>query len=97
MSRTILLAVVVAAAGAGEARAQGRVKAAREAAEWLVGRFGAKAGRSVPELAGRIESLAARYGDDAIAAVRKGGPSACGLVEPAGPDGAKAVRVLLVR
>ena len=76
------------------APAQLKAKAARETAEALFERFGAKAGRSVPELAGRIEGLAAKYGDDAIIAIRKGGPSACGLIEAAGPDGAKAVRVL---
>lgn len=78
------------------AQAQGRARAAREAAEVLFERFGAKAGRSVPELTARIEGLAARYGDETILAVRKGGPSALGLVEAAGVDGAKAVRVLAV-
>jgi hypothetical protein len=78
------------------AQAQGRAKAAREAAEALFERFGAKAGRSVPELASGIERAAARYGDDAIAAIRKGGPASLGLVEAAGADGAKAIRVLAV-
>jgi hypothetical protein len=96
MTRIVLAAALTLLVCAGEAHAQGRVRAAREAAEWLFGRFGAKAGRSVPELAGRIEGVAARYGDDAILAVRKGGPTACGLIEAAGPDGAKAVRVLAV-
>jgi hypothetical protein len=78
------------------APAQLKSKAARETAEVLFERFGVKAGRSVPELAGRIESVAAKYGDEAYLAIRKGGPSACGLIEAAGPDGAKAVRVLAV-
>ena len=51
---------------ASESQAQGRIRAATEAAEWLIGRFGAKAGRTAPALAGRIEKVAARYGDDAI-------------------------------
>lgn len=79
---------------ASESRAQGRIRAATEAAEWLIGRFGAKAGRTAPELAGRIEKVAVRYGDDAILAIKKGGPSGCSLVEAAGSDGAKALRVL---
>jgi len=78
------------------AQAQLRAKAAREAAEVLFERFGAKAGRSVPELTARIEGVAAKFGDEAIMAIRKGGPSALGLVETAGADGAKAIRVLAV-
>jgi len=80
---------------ASHARADWRTRAATEAAESLMARFGAKAGRSIPALARRIESLAARYGDEAIIAVRKGGPEAVRLVEAAGGDGAKALRVLL--
>jgi hypothetical protein len=60
------------------ASAQGRATAAWEAAEKLFGRFGAKAGKGIPELTARIEGVAARYGDDAIKAVRNGGPSAAG-------------------
>ena len=90
----VILAVAVVALTAGEGRAQARARAAREAAEWLIGRFGSKAGRSVPELAGRIERVALAHGDDAVRAIRKGGPAAVGLVEAAGADGAKALRVL---
>jgi len=78
------------------AKAQVKTKLAREAAELLFERFGAKVGRSVPELTARIEGLAARYGEDAIIAARKGGPGALGLMEAAGADGAKAVRVLAI-
>lgn len=95
--KTIRVAAVVVWACllcAPEAHGQLRARAAREAAEVLFERFGAKAGRSVPELTARIEGIAARYGDEAIVALRKGGPKACGLVEAAGTDGAKAVRVL---
>jgi hypothetical protein len=77
-------------------QAQGKAKLAKEVAEGLFERFGAKVGRSVPELTARIEGLAARYGDEAILAARKGGPSAVGLMEAAGADGAKAVRVLSI-
>ncbi|HYH66519.1 MAG TPA: hypothetical protein VD866_17630 [Urbifossiella sp.] len=94
MKWILTVATLAMLLGAGEARAQGRVKAATEAAEFLIGRFGAKAGRTVPELAGQIERVAARYGDDAVRAIRNGGPGAAGLVEAAGPDGAKALRVL---
>ncbi|QJW98492.1 hypothetical protein [Frigoriglobus tundricola] len=96
--KTIRVMAVVAAClwWAPTAHGQARARAAREAAEMLFEQFGAKAGRSVPELTARIEGIAARYGDDAIVAMRKGGPSALGLVEAAGADGAKAVRVLAV-
>ena len=96
MMRFMLSVTLLLRAGAGEAAAQGKARAATEAAEFLFGRYGAKAGRSVPELAGRIENIAVKHGDEAILAIRKGGPTACGLVEAAGPDGAKAVRVLAV-
>jgi hypothetical protein len=79
-----------------QARADLRTRAAAEAAEALIARFGAKAGRSVPAPTRRIEGLAARHGDEAVVAVRKVGPSAFGLVEAAGADGAKAVRVMAV-
>lgn len=97
--KTILTATLVAVVclfNTPAAQAQAKTRAAREAAELLMERFGAKVGRSVPELTARIEGLAARYGDEAIVAMRKGGPSAFGLVEAAGVDGAKAVRVLAV-
>jgi hypothetical protein len=89
------VALVAIMLAAPDARAQGRARAAAEAAEFLIARFGASAGRSASALARRIEGLAARYGEEAIIAARKGGPAAVGLVEAAGPDGARAVRVLL--
>jgi len=75
-------------------RADYRTRAATELAESLIARFGAKAGRSVSALAQRIESLAIRHGEETLIAVRKVGPSALGLIEAAGADGAKAVRVM---
>ncbi|AWM40135.1 hypothetical protein GobsT_14340 [Gemmata obscuriglobus] len=77
----------------GTGLAQGRAKAIQEVAELLVAR-GGTAGRSVPHLAGRIEALAARHGDEALVALRRGGPEGVALVEAAGPNGAKALRVL---
>jgi hypothetical protein len=91
---SMLLAVSVYLLLPSVAQAQLKSKAARETAEALFERFGAKVGRNVPELTARIESVAAKYGDEAIVALQNGGPSALGLVEAAGTDGAKAVRVL---
>jgi len=79
---------------AAPVRADLRTRAATELAESLIARFGAKAGRNVSALAQRIESLAIRHGEETLIAVRKVGPSALGLIEAAGADGAKAVRVM---
>jgi hypothetical protein len=92
----MVLALVLCLLYTPTVQAQGKAKLAKEVAEGLFERFGAKVGRSVPELTARIEGLAARYGDEAILAARKGGPSAIGLMEAAGADGAKAVRVLSI-
>lgn len=97
--KTILKAMFVALACVTctpPAQAQVKARAAREATELLFERFGVKVGRNVPELAARIEGEAARYGDEAVVAMRKGGLSAFGLVEATGADGARAVRVLAV-
>lgn len=86
-----LLALVLTA---GAARADLRTKACQEAAEAVMARFGAQAGRSLPALAQKIESLAARYGEEALVAVRRVGPEAFAVVEEAGLNGPRAVRVL---
>ena len=76
-------------------RADIRSTLAREAAEAAVAKFGSKAAaKGVPALARRIESYAARYGDDAFRAVRRVGPGAFEMVESAGINGGKAMRVL---
>lgn len=74
------------------AEASSRVKAVKEAAEAVFREFGAKAGKNVPAVASRIESLAARYGDDAVLAVQKVGPRAFAMAS--GPHAAHAVRIL---
>lgn len=89
MALTLLTAVLAPAA-----HADFRTRAAAETAEMLMARFGARAGKSLPALTRQIEGLAARYGDEAILALRKAGPATFSLVEAAGVDGAKAVRVL---
>lgn len=59
-------------------------------------RFGRQVAREGTEaLARKIETYAARYGEEAfIPAIRKVGPEAFVLVDAAGSDGAKALRVL---
>lgn len=78
----------------GAARADVKTKAVQEAAEAVMARFGARAGRSLPALVEKIESFAARYGEEAIIAVRRVGPEAFTMVEKAGTNSSRVVRVL---
>jgi hypothetical protein len=67
----------------------------QEVAEGVLQRFGRHAAKDgAAALARRIESFAARYGDEALIAVRRLGPEAFTAVEAAGSHGAQAVRVL---
>jgi hypothetical protein len=76
-------------------RADVRSTLAREVAEATVARFGAKAAsKGVPALAAKIEAYAAKYGDDAFNAIRRVGPRTFQIVDGAGANGAKAMRVL---
>ena len=86
-----LLAVLACAAGA---QAQGRAKLALELAELVAAKIGAQAG-SIAKLTTRIETLAARHGDEVVsAALRKGGPGAMELVEQAGANAGQALRAV---
>ncbi len=77
------------------ARADGKSQAAKEAAEYVLKRFGRKAVREGTEvLAGRIEMVAAKHGSDVFEAVRKVGPRALPLVEEAGTHGRQAARIM---
>lgn len=70
-------------------------KAAQEAAEFLIGKFGKDVAKEGAEaLAGRIAGAAARYGDDAIRAVRVVGPRALSLADEAGANAPKVIQLL---
>ena len=72
-----------------------KTQAAREAAEYVMRKFGAKAtAESAEKLTVRIESLAVKYGDEAVLAVRKGGPRALRAIEKSGKLGSAATRLL---
>lgn len=59
--------------------------AARESAEAVVRTFGKEAATGgIEKLAVRLESLATRYGDDALKAARRAGPRGVAAVESAG-------------
>jgi len=96
MKKIYVSAVLLSLFSAPGVQAQGKVQLAREIAVELFERFGVRMARSVPELTARIESLTARYGEEALVAARRGGPSAISLMESAGANGAKAARVLAV-
>jgi hypothetical protein len=72
-----------------------KTQAAKEAAEYVLRKFGKEAAEEGAEkLAVRIESLAAKYGDDAVRAVRKGGPRALRAIEKSGKYGSQAAELL---
>ena len=89
------LAAMALLAANDAARADAKSKAAQEAAEYVVQRFGRQAAKEgVGTLAQKIESYAARYGDETFAAVRRAGPETFALVDAAGANGSKAMSVL---
>lgn len=92
----VLLIVLGVAAGAAlPVQAGPRTKAAQEAAEYIMRKFGRKAVQEGSEtLARKIEVYAARHGDDFITAVRKVGPRAIPMVAEAGDHAGQAVRIL---
>jgi len=97
LDRTIVILVLLArvAAVPSAAWAGTKTQAAKEAAELILRKFGKEAAEEgVEKLTIRIEALALKYGDDAMAVARKGGPRALRAVEKAGSQGAVATRLL---
>jgi hypothetical protein len=75
--------------------AQVRTKAVQETVDYVLERFGRTAAREGAEtLARRVETMAARHGDDFLRAIRQVGPRAIPLVEEAGSHATQAVRAL---
>jgi hypothetical protein len=92
-SLTLMLAAAVAASLVPEAHADGRTKAARELAEFLMRKAGRKAIAEGGEaLARRLATAAARHGDDVFHAVRRIGPKALHLAEEAGEHAPRVMR-----
>jgi hypothetical protein len=88
--------LILACCGVSAAGVKG--KAAKEAAEYLLSKFGREtAEQSVETLSRKIELLAFKRGDDAITAVRKVGPRALRVIEESGEHGADAVRLMVRR
>lgn len=77
------------------ARADLRTKAAREAAEYAMKKFGVEVAQEGTEaLSRKIAAAAARHGDDAITAVRRVGPKALTLADEAGEQAPRALSLL---
>jgi hypothetical protein len=72
-----------------------RTKAAREAAEFVAKQFAKETAEiGVANLTVRLERLAAKHGDEVLAAARRIGPRAMRLVEEAGEHAPQAAKLL---
>lgn len=95
IAKSCLAATLIAGGLAAPVLAGAKTKAAREAADYVLRKFGKEAAEEGAEkLAVRIESLAAKYGDDAVRAARKGGPRALQAIEKSGNYGSQAAELL---
>ena len=93
--RLFVTSVICVVALPAAAPAQGKAAMAREAAEYILGRFGKEAAKEGLEgLTRKIELLALKHGDEAVVAVRKVGPGTFRLVEEAGEHGLDAVKIM---
>jgi hypothetical protein len=95
MTTLLVLATVLLAAGIKPARADGKSAVAREVAEYVMQRFSRQVAKEGAEtLATKIETYAARHGEEFYQAIRRAGPQAFHLVEEAGEHAPQVVRVL---
>lgn len=93
--RLAVLSLVCIVALPAVSLAQGKAAIAREAAEYVIGKFGKEAAKEGLEgLSRKIEVLAIKHGDEAVVAVRKVGPGTFRLVEEAGEHGLDAVKIM---
>lgn len=70
-------------------------KAAKEAAEYVVNKFGKDAAeQGVETLARKIEVLAVKHGDEAFSAAKRVGPRTFQIVEEAGENGPQAIKLM---
>ncbi|MEW4569546.1 hypothetical protein AB1L88_16900 [Tautonia sp. JC769] len=92
---TVPVGLLIVGLLAAPAEADAMTRAAREAAEYALRKFGKSAAKEGSEaLASRIASAAARHGDDAILAVRRVGPRALRLADDAGEHAPQVYRLL---
>ncbi|HWB11386.1 MAG TPA: hypothetical protein VG826_19305 [Pirellulales bacterium] len=90
-----ILAICLAAVEPAACMAGITSKAAKEAAEFVIRKFGKEAEeQGLQTLTRKIESLGLKYGDEAATAVKKVGPRALRYIEEAGDNGLQSVRLL---
>lgn len=95
MYRVVAVAVSLAALQPACCWAGVTSKAAKEAAEFVLRKFGKEAEeQGLQTLTKRIETLGLKYGDDAIAAVKKVGPRALNYIDEAGETGLQSAKLL---
>lgn len=93
--RLLALGLAVMLLAPQPCRAQGIAKLAKEAAEYVMRKFGKEAAHEGLEtLTRKIETLAIKHGDEAFLAVRKVGPRTFRLVEEAGEHGLQSVKLM---
>jgi len=91
----LIISAAILAGPVSLARADIRSKAAREAAEFVMQKFGLTAAKEGTEtLARRLTTAAARHGEEVFAAVRRVGPKALTLADEAGEQAPRALRLL---
>lgn len=95
MRHAILVAAFLITGFQGVADAGVISKAAKEATDYVFRKFGKQASKEGFEtFARKIDGLAIRHGDDAIAAVKKVGPRVFRVVEEAGEHGPQAIKLM---
>lgn len=74
---------------------QGKATLTREMVEYVMKKFGKEfAEESIESLSRKLELVVAKYGDDGYAAVKNIGPAAFRLIDEAGENGLKSVRLM---
>lgn len=95
MYRVVAVAISLAALQPAWCSAGVTSKAAKEAAEFVLRKFGKEAEeQGLQTLTRRIETLGLKYGDDAVAAVKKVGPRALNYIDEAGETGLQSAKLL---
>jgi len=96
-AKPLILPLIVLALATPPASADGKSKAAQEAAEFVLRKFGREAAKDgASALARRIERAAVAHGDDVFKAVRLAGPRSLHLIEEAGAHSKQVARLLAV-
>ncbi len=95
MKRFVALVVIVLMVPPEIASGNVTSKTVREAAEFIIERFGAEAAEETVEtLSVKIGKYASRYGEDAVPAIQRAGPQAFKLLDDAGENAPQVIQLL---